>query len=451
MQAHTSVRVVHDVDAVCLEDASVLDTAYSEMRRGSQNKDDPKTIGGPVQFDAICWNHPHLGTEDCKVHRYLLLHFLHSAISRLKDSGCIIVSLVEGQGERWEIEEAAKKFDFFLESCTVFDTSAFPGYACKRNTHGKSFKNSETQRQWLPGQSGDAASKDMMSFVYRFRHVRHRRVSVEIVDERSASRTCLICEVPKTKTKSVLDLAASFTCTDCGKAFRSKQGLQTHVRQVHDLRLYEKIRSKESIRCRYCPREFHDREALWQHIVNKHAEEGETEAAVIPSTATLDVSCRLPEEGAASHLVRDRPVWKRKADGNRGQVEGMSPGYYACPICSQSVPLGWTIKEHLETLQPILGLNAECEFCHKKFIEHRALKQHLRFCQIRLREGEPKSIRSDLGDCNVTSSASFRLLASRSMGAAFVGVTVLILCRCIDTCRSRLLPSLLSWCYFPWQ
>jgi hypothetical protein len=56
-------------------------------------------------------------------------------------------------------------------------------------------------------------------------------------------------------------------------------------------------------------------------------------------------------------------------------------GFYACPVCGQSVPLDWTVEEHLETLKPLLGLNAECGICNKKFIEHRALKQHMNYCK----------------------------------------------------------------------
>merc|ERR1719183_886342 len=160
LQEHPAVRVLHEVNAVRLEEDLVLDAAYRELVGGARSD---------ALFDAVCWNHPHLGTEDCKVHRFLLHHFLFSAISRLKEDGCVIVSLVEGQGERWEIEAAAEKFDFFLESCTLFDTSAFPGYECKRNKSGKSFKNGDTKKQWVPGKTKVAASTAMISFVYRFR------------------------------------------------------------------------------------------------------------------------------------------------------------------------------------------------------------------------------------------------------------------------------------------
>ena len=55
-----------------------------------------------VAFDAIVWNHPHLGTEDFRLHRFLMAHFFHSVSQVLKKEdnhqhgGHVTVTLVQG-------------------------------------------------------------------------------------------------------------------------------------------------------------------------------------------------------------------------------------------------------------------------------------------------------------------------------------------------------------------
>eukprot|EP00812_Abedinium_dasypus_P009004 NODE_2725_length_887_cov_100.542067.p2 GENE.NODE_2725_length_887_cov_100.542067~~NODE_2725_length_887_cov_100.542067.p2 ORF type:complete len:262 (-),score=65.29 NODE_2725_length_887_cov_100.542067:86-778(-) len=70
------------------------------------------------------------------------------------------------------------------------------------------------------------------------------------------------------------------------------------------------------------------------------------------------------------------------------EVEGVAriwpdEGFYACPTCGQSVPLDWSLLDHLDTLKPLLGVAVKCRICDKAFIEHRALKQHLNHCARR--------------------------------------------------------------------
>jgi len=269
--------------------------------------------------------------------------------------------------------------------------------------------------------------------VYRFRHTRHRAANQEIVDDRKVlpGNVAIPQEfvqrnqtVPASASDALKDQAAaktaaadapSFHCQECQKTFRSQQGLKTHIRQVHELRMYEKNRSDVKLKCPFCPREYDDRSALWQHTVNKHSDELErsegtdgNRPAQISTTSSTEVF-RLPEEGGTSHLVRDRPIWKGKAESSEGkpavcgrcsvpeEYKGMKvriweeEGFYACPVCGQSVPLDWSVEEHLETLKPLLGLGAECTICKKKFIEHRALKQHMNYCKRKQKEGLAES------------------------------------------------------------
>ncbi|CAD7962688.1 unnamed protein product [Amoebophrya sp. A120] len=486
------------------------------------------------RFDTICWNHPHLGTEDCRLHHFLLCHFFFAAKGRLAgletmaEEGTlartstsreeeelqdetstetstptaiskgdrsskglvnsdrpsiqhppvrkttnqthprVIISLVEGQAHRWRLEEAAAKCGFALHSYSVLDASRFPGYESKRNKSGKSFKNTETKKQWRPGmkkknsnyvgaagsssceaeedgvqdqirraQKDNSASSrttasttEMISYVYRFvlqgeegeeqpedsvklkpgqemkndprttttssstptsgrhllddiaasstlskndypveekesssstradvvdadataaaaaartgkktmtelfcndspsgrpkNHLNETSITEEVVLKNStvpARREVVVMENKnKNKRGASLGLSNNFSCTHCDRSFRSEQGLRTHVRQVHELKKYDKIIEKlpvvalgnndianvdsnvlstspalgqeHQFVCKYCPplcnednddedptktifkrKTFPNAEALWQHQLAKHTKE----------------------------------------------------------------------------------------------------------------------------------------------------------------------------------
>lgn len=444
MQGFANVTLMHDVNAVLLGELGARLDGEGAEGNG---------------FDFVCWNHPHLGTEDCKLHKVLLHHFLHSARELLRKGGSsaefrpkVIVPMVEGQGERWEVERVARKLSLRLESCTAFDTSLFPGYECKRNKTGKSFKNGDTKRQWRPGMAGEApaeagqerfaaSSSDMISFIYRFvesddggfRTLADERPAMADTGTASPDNAARNEFVPASRPVARAAVgqatdgravksrggsfgapsAAAYECVECGKSFRGAQGLRTHRRQVHELKVYEKIRADEgeSLICELCPPElrkvFPNKDALWQHRINKH------DAGVdvcVPAHA-VEAGARGSKAGAASALVRDKPVWKDDAaerllgqgvaasagtpspDGSSVRVAALqaqgvvkireSQGCYECPVCQLLIPLDWDMADHLETLKPLVGMQAECPTCAKKFIEHRALKQHYGFCKRR--------------------------------------------------------------------
>ena len=167
---------------------------------------------------------------------------------------------------------------------------------------------------------------------------------------------------------------STLSCEECCREFRSAQGLRTHMRQVHELKKYADIcKPVAELACDICSKTFRNSEALWQHKISKH-------------------------EGAG-HLERDLPDWKQEVLKktqdlvvekqqrvtdlkNQGVTKIFEDeGFYACPVCQQAVPLEWDLEKHLTTLQPLLGVAAECDCCGKKFIEYRALKQHMNYCR----------------------------------------------------------------------
>ena len=57
-------------------------------------------------------------------------------------------------------------------------------------------------------------------------------------------------------------------------------------------------------------------------------------------------------------------------------------------ICGMAVPDVWKIEDHTELLKPLVGIQAQCNLCGRRFIEMRALRQHLNFCRLKEREGK---------------------------------------------------------------
>lgn len=88
----------------------------------------------PDQFDVIIWNHPHLGTEDFRLHRFLMAHFFKSCTNVLKKSGKVCISLVKGQHLRWDlVNQAAKSSCLNVTAMIPFLETDWPGYTAKRN------------------------------------------------------------------------------------------------------------------------------------------------------------------------------------------------------------------------------------------------------------------------------------------------------------------------------
>lgn len=425
-------------------------------RSSSCPEDDVESSFDQQKFHAVCWNHPHLGTEDCKAHHRLLRHFLYAAKSRLVSSSRtdteteklssrgsgdvssssekieprVIVSLVEGQGPRWRVVEAAAAHGLVLQSRKLFDVALYPGYECKRNKTGKSFKNRETRAQWVPGKQG-GLDGGMRSETYRFRlrlpgedvivdeHARgeEERIEAHVQDETKSKETMSNMngaeeqvqenyrEVASSAKASTGALELPFVCSDCGRGFRSQQGLKTHTQQTHVLKKYEKKTEKK---CDLCDKLLPDLNALRQHQISKH-QISSPPASNQHAPSDVD-SLRLPAAGGDSHLVRDQPAWKTAQDTtalhHSSQIsttkvspehlaalraEGVSQiwqdeGFFSCPICKQAVPLDWTLGKHFATFAPLLGGGLSCELCGKVFIEHRALKQHMNFCRLKHNE-----------------------------------------------------------------
>eukprot|EP00392_Amoebophrya_sp_AT5.2_P004539 g4547.t1 len=334
------------------------------------------------------------------------------------DRGAVIIlTLVEGQGERWKVEHAAKKHGFRLASCAVLDASQFPGYECKRNKSGKSFKNIETKKQWRPGKRETAKSSEMISYVYRF---------VPVGDEGAGTRSEEVVEDARCLPCS-FDPAVVFANQAVPAEFRNEDALQQHTLSKHPEQVFTKNRSAgevEQLQDEFsqnvealvpaaqgegsCGTKLPSCPAVQQNLLHSTSSSFSVEQVLLNRGSV----------GAESHLVRDKYVLdltlgaasdgygrKRDQDMLSSGSDGLAAGevvdvevpksprntskcgsvnaFYSCGICGQAVPSHWSVHDHVMTLRPLLKLDLECDLCGKKFIEHRALRQHLNYCRAK--------------------------------------------------------------------
>ncbi|KAF8820631.1 putative UPF0617 protein, partial [Cardiosporidium cionae] len=299
-----------------------LDSYKQVHRQHGVNAWELQDVFGSNLFDAIIWNHPHLGIENMRLHRFLMAHFFYSSSLVLKEDGRISVSLVEGQAERWTLVEQAERQGLHLLEKHPMKMEAWPGYEAKRNRNGRSFKNLHTQRHTL---------QEMKSWIYIF--VKNEQTQVNFlstedsgVEQQQTSKlfktplsmphssmtesesplgisllstenNACTTSVPlsnlssnispmSSSSKSILSLDSPFAssptgasspsltsavvsifpyqCDVCGKQFQSKQGLFTHTRQVHIYMKYGESWHPHPLKthaCTVCARIFQDKNA----------------------------------------------------------------------------------------------------------------------------------------------------------------------------------------------
>ncbi|EDQ89214.1 uncharacterized protein MONBRDRAFT_25425 [Monosiga brevicollis MX1] len=286
-----------------------------------------------ISLHHIGWNHPHLGQEDFRLHRFLMSHLFESLQQTLPQDGRVTVSLVEGQVDRWDIIHQAAQKSFELVLRDRFLPRAWPGYETKRNRNAQSFQNRHTQLHHR---------NDMRSNLLAFAR---RAAPVD-----AAPAPAPVATAPAAATEAT---GSEHACQHCGKIFTSARGVKTHTRQVHELQKYKNWQPDRTanLPCPSCDKLFTDDVALWQHRVAKHS-------------AHVAEGPRGPvTESIAQALTSPDVHW------------------IPCPVCGQAIPDHWPMEQHLEMLKPLVGQRAACLQCDRVFTEHRALAQHLNFCR----------------------------------------------------------------------
>ncbi|CAE7573580.1 ZNF470 [Symbiodinium necroappetens] len=193
------------------------------------------------KWDVVAWNHPHLGTEDLKLHGCLLAHFLDGAAKSLRPNGVVVLALLEGQERRWQLLKHAQAQRFDLAE-SPFELTAFAGYECKRNSTGKSFQSLHVQK---------TARAAVRSRLY------HLRWNVAGQGDVAAFDAMEVHELLK-----YADRSESLKCESCGRAFRDSEALTQHRQKPW---LWPWLQNLRDLRHVYASWSFNERRALEQH------------------------------------------------------------------------------------------------------------------------------------------------------------------------------------------
>ena len=361
-------------------------------------------------FDVVLWNHPHLGTENFNLHRFLLSHFMHAAEKVLRPGGSIVLSVLSGQASRWCVQECGERLGLVCVEKTLFLPSSYPGYETRRNRTANSFQNVHTQAH-----TGDALKSVSLRF-QRPDDACKTKAAAAAEAEAAAAATATAAAAalaptpaPRPEEIPLRPAENQFFCKECGKGFKKAQAVFTHTKQVHVYKKYGEGWTAEGkgIGCRICNKKFPNDEAVWQHEIAVH-----TEDVNIP------------------HPSRDGDVVLTPAE------EAKTYGYFPCEVCGMSVSRhpDWGMAAHLESLKPIVGLEIPCGFegCCKVFIEQRALRQHRNFCRVKtvaereVAAAAAAAAGSSGGGHRGRSSASGRSCAALALPSPVFAATVLL-------------------------
>jgi len=118
----------------------------SIIRKTRINAIDIKSYPLNNNTQRVIWNHPHLGIEDAKKHFSLMNHFLNTIRRILKPNGDLMISLLEGQWERWNMDEVIKLQQMKL-IVPAFYMPIMGNFLARRNETGRSFTNCDTARK----------------------------------------------------------------------------------------------------------------------------------------------------------------------------------------------------------------------------------------------------------------------------------------------------------------
>ena len=369
---HSSVEVMHNVDATGLEGSDVVRL-------------------GP--FDLIIWNFPHSGTEDCRRHCALVAHFFASCTSILRRRGQVQVALANEQPSLWRVEELARRAGLIVVEARPFEPEAeFPGYTPRRHHAETSFQRRGPAREKMRARrftftapseesKGAASPEATESAVWLPAANVQMQMEGASTSRYDTAPEELVAQAGKRSTgdkplwlqhSEARDGVA--TAKGGGGSFVGQGGVGQETRSGTLMPTGDKTGSKNSagrLACSECAKDFGDRVALEQHRAAKHGRHRD----IKPDWAGRlgDVRC-LERPAPISHSGASPSSTRHGADEAQTQ--------WWCEVCCM---WWWGEAEHQRSLQPVERVQHRCE-CGRSFLSSRALLQHSNFCSSRLLE-----------------------------------------------------------------
>ena len=192
--------------------------------------------------------------------------------------------------------------------------------------------------------------------------------------------SCKICNSPF-DTKPDLDLhlktaheGKSHLCSDCGKSYKNKQGLNSHIILVHEKR--------KPLKCEICGQGFVMKNLLKIHIENVHEGKKPNICEICGAAFSLKTSLRIHIDG----VHKGKKPFQCSICGQGSKTKGHLDKHIAtvhekkkpfqCGICSSSFFTKEHVKRHTLAVHE-KKKNHNCHLCNVSFAAKSNLRAHI--------------------------------------------------------------------------
>lgn len=192
--------------------------------------------------DHVLFHHPHLGTENCSLHKRFLAHLFYSVNSHwMKRKGGIFhLTLVEGQYGRWKCQEQAERHGLELLHKSPFAPPTVKKSIDKNGVNKNGIFNSNRYhyRRHQSGKSFALRRPNSKSITYTFGRTIDKGIYIstslpwQTSNSSSSEITTRQCVEIKPKTLAVVK-STMLSCQFCDKEFLEKRSLKCHLRDKH--------------------------------------------------------------------------------------------------------------------------------------------------------------------------------------------------------------------------
>lgn len=343
--------------------------------------------------DHVLFHHPHLGTENCSLHKRFLAHLFHSVVNHwMKKGGIFHLTLVEGQFERWKCQTQAERHGLELLQKSSFSPPPVTKLNDSNNTNESGFPsgNRYHYRRHQTGKSFGNRRPNSRSFTFTFGKTidKGMYIATTLPWQTPSSSPSAVGTEKRYETSSSTNLAVSIlSCPFCDKEFPEKRSLKCHLRDKHSC---DKATIDQVIKGKVQPGKKRKRETTSTTINNSDSSSFSCLQCqphrMFESEKALQAHIRAKHSGIYTYIAPDwskecqrvdtvHPSGDSQQGNDANQVE-------ECRICG--FRLDGAFAKHLEDFMPVdESQTFSCDFCSKLFREERAKLQHMNFCSKR--------------------------------------------------------------------
>jgi Domain of unknown function (DUF2431)/Zinc finger, C2H2 type len=401
---------------------------------------------------VVFFHHPHLGTENAALHAQFLSHLLHSVAQywlQQRQRPCpgrplsattstppicavFYLTLVDGQWERWNGPQAARRHGLILierltfvpspvlaavssdndkqpRSTTTKSTTTTLYYEHRRHQTGKSFaaraKGGSETLVFVRQQDADFAYGNRQSIG----RLGDRMALPWFVPKSSGTVTTSV-DQPDGSLPGVVDESSKpssplpFPCPYCPKSFREARSLTNHVQSKHSsAKATDATGSATDIDNDDRKRKHHESDSdetvtplVCAYCEAQAAPNTTTNAATTRRARTFDSLSALQAHITAKHtalhatIPPDNDSSSTVAQQENGPLADGLDSFGSCAICGHVFVSALDQTNHEAAFVPVPSLSwcekastHHCRFCDKAFRQSRAVLQHENFCALR--------------------------------------------------------------------